>query len=1311
MMAAFRPIRLLALLLVLLGFDRALLADDPKPTAEQLEFFEKDVRPLLVKHCYECHSVNAKRVEAKLLLDSRDGHVRGGDSGPAFVPGKADKSLLIDAVRYESYEMPPKGKLSDSEIETFVRWVNMGSPWPDEPAPTVNTDRKEFDLEERKNEFWVWQPIAKANPPEVKDEEWPRNTIDRYVLARLEEAGLSPSHDADTTALLRRLYFDLIGLPPTPEEVEAFLVDCEPTALAAGPLNTSSQKPEASAFGSRQFKAVDKVVNRLLDSPHFGERWGRHWLDLVRYAESRGHEFDNDTPNAFQYRDYVIRALNADVPYDQFVREHIAGDLLRSPRLHPTAKYNESVLGTGFWFLGEWVHSPVDIRKDESDRFDNMLDVMSKTFLGVTVACARCHDHKFDAISTADYYSLSGFLQSSDYRQVPFESMEQNRRLAEQLAKVDDKYRRQISELLESQGIRRPSQTSYLSDEAIVVDFANIPQSKYLQDGVIFGQSPRREGLAYLETEIPAPVSVSGVESESSLSKAAQKRQRKTDAVPPDETSSERAPDDAQPNDSTTTDESTTSDEAVPPNETSEDRSRSQPAIKRDGSQVTIARHGAAVSDLIWSGLESITEGAVANKDAIAKLPKSGRMLRSPTFELKHGNVSCRVDGVGHVVACVDSHRLVAGPLHGETIRPIKEDARWVNLNLSRYVGHRLHLEFVPAEHSQLSVRLITQGLDANGLADLDRRLAAGDKQYDDYATAAEAILNSGNLDSRENNENIEERVFADFESGTYDGWTVTGDAFGKIPQTLETIAPNQGRINGRGKFFVNSYNIREGGEVGKGDKLTGTLTSSEFAIDFDKIEFLIGGGAHAEKTCVNLLVDEKVVLSATGKRNNQMSLNTWDVSPFAGKTANIQVVDNHTGGWGNIGIDHIVFQRRRSSVSIDGTPLAAAANNTNASSSPLNESGGSVVEQGKAIIHAWRTEREKLAAQVVRKSRLAPAMLDGNGEEDRILIRGNSAKPGDVVPRHFLSAISGDSPMPIKSGSGRLELAEQINDPANPLTARVIVNRLWHHLMGRGIVPTVDDFGFLGQRPTHPELLDHLATQFRAEGQSLKRMIKYIVLSRTYQMSSHVETRAREADPNNLLWHHQPPRRLQGEVIRDSLLALSGRLDRTAFGPPVPIHLTSFMDGRGRPKDSGPLDGDGRRSIYIAVRRNFLSPLMLTFDTPVPFSSMGRRNVSNVPAQSLILLNDPLVVELSRKWGERALQNISGNGNDALKQRIDWMYLAGFGRQPTNQEREAAASFLMSQASERSVTTETPDLWASFAHVLVNTKEFIYLR
>ena len=362
-------------------------------------------------------------------------------------------------------------------------------------------------------------------------------------------------------------------------------------------------------------------------------------------------------------------------------------------------------------------------------------------------------------------------------------------------------------------------------------------------------------------------------------------------------------------------------------------------------------------------------------------------------------------------------------------------------------------------------------------------------------------------------------------------------------------------------------------------------------------------------------------------------------------------------------------------------------------------------------IISSWKGEREQLASHIVRTSRLALSMMDGTGEDDRILIRGDSAKPGQIEPRHFLTAISGDKPLAIEKGSGRLQLAELVNDPTNPLTSRVIVNRIWHHLMGRGIVPTTDDFGFLGQRPTHPRLLDHLAMRFLQGGRSIKSMIKYIVLSRTYQMSSHANQRAKQLDPNNLLWHHRPPRRLQGEAIRDSLLTLSGRLDTTAFGPPVPIHLTSFMNGRGRPKKSGSLDGDGRRSIYISVRRNFLSPFMLAFDTPTPFSSMGRRNVSNVPAQPLILLNDPLVVELANDWSKQAAKKITGTGFDAASKRIEWMYLSAFGRYPTEQETATSIAFLSSKTSDNKAYDFDDTCWSELAHALVNTKEFIFLR
>ncbi|NNJ24378.1 PSD1 and planctomycete cytochrome C domain-containing protein [Alienimonas chondri] len=979
-------------------------AAEGEPTAEQLAFFEKEVRPLLAEHCYSCHSTQAEKVQAGFLADSRASLLAGGDSGAALTPGDPEASLLIEAVRYESYayDMPPSGKLPDEEIATLERWVKMGAPWPQEAAPTGDAAEPEFDLEARKADHWVWQPVESPAVPAVADQDWPRTDADRFILAELEANGLEPAADAERSALLRRLTFDLIGLPPTPEQTRAFLNDPSTDATA-------------------------KLVDELLASPHFGERWGRRWLDLVRYAESRGHEFDNDAPNAFQYRDYIIRALNADVPHDQLVREHLAGDLLAEPRLNPEEGFNESILGTGFWFLGEWVHSPVDIRKDEADRFDNMIDVMSKAFLGVTVSCARCHDHKFDAISTADYYSLAGFLQSSDYRQVRFESSEHNGRVADELAAVDEQYRSRIADLLAERGLVPPQPQLLAEDlrESIVVDYGDLPAESYRQDGYLFGPRPLRIGEPYWTT----------VEGK---------------------------------------------------------------------NQLAFAAADAAISDPIWHGLESISEPNTANRSKLAKLPRSGRTLRSPTFDLTDAVVNCRVRGAGHVVACVDSHRLVAGPLHGETVQQIREGQDWVTLRLGRYVGHRVHLEFTPAEGAQLEVSLIAQGLSKPQQSQLDRVAVDADAAAI-YADEARRIL----------------------------------------------------------------------------DAEAGDLTRS------------------------------------------------------------------------------------------------------------------------------WAEEREALRETIQFRSHLAMAMLDGTGEDQPIFIRGNSSKPGEVEPRHFLTAVSGDEPMEIPVGSGRLQLAEAINDPENPLTARVAVNRIWHSLMGRGLVPTPDDFGVLGQRPTHPELLDYLASEFLRDGRSLKRTIRRIVLSRTYQMGSRTNPTAVAADPTNRLWHHRPPKRLEGEAIRDALLALSGRLDPTLYGPPVPIHLTSFMDGRGRPPRSGPLDGAGRRSIYTAVRRNFLSPFMLAFDTPAPFSTMGRRNVSNVPAQALILLNDPFVAEQAEAWAARAVE-----AEASERERIAWLYETAFARSPTTVEIDVATAYLraMSDDDPQSEGNES-GRWADLAHALINTKEFIFLR
>jgi Protein of unknown function (DUF1553) len=370
------------------------------------------------------------------------------------------------------------------------------------------------------------------------------------------------------------------------------------------------------------------------------------------------------------------------------------------------------------------------------------------------------------------------------------------------------------------------------------------------------------------------------------------------------------------------------------------------------------------------------------------------------------------------------------------------------------------------------------------------------------------------------------------------------------------------------------------------------------------------------------------------------------------------------------------------------------------------NSPGWRIVDQE---LERFEAERRTIAQRFTAPTITAPAMLDGNGVNEHLLIRGSSKTPGPEVPRRFLEAIAGDAPISCDAGSGRLELARQIVDRTNPFASRVFVNRVWHHLFGTGIVRSVDNFGVMGDLPTHPELLDHLADTFIRDGWSTKRLIRAIVLSRAYRMSSHPGEQE-ALDPQNRLLHRMALRRLEAEPIRDAILAVSGSLDGRMFGPSVPVHLTPYMQGRGRPESSGPLDGNGRRSLYLEVRRNFLGPMMLAFDAPTPFTTIGRRNVSNVPAQALILLNDPFVIEQAGRWAERVLKE-----EGTPEERVSRMYRRAFSRTPERKEVEEALAFLESQGREIGLADEAWEMdrrvWADLAHVLVNSKEFVFVN
>jgi hypothetical protein len=1105
------------------------LTQEAAPAAEtfspsQIEFFEQKIRPVLAEKCYDCHGSEAKSVKGGLLLDSRDGWLKGGDTGPALVPGDPEKSLGISAIHYTDEEllMPPKksgGKLSETIIRDFEKWVREGAAWPVEKKSVKKLAK--FDIEERKHSHWCWTPPALPPIPAVQNIAWPKSDIDRFILSKLESRGLRPAPETERSTLLRRVTFALTGLPPTPEEIRAFLADSSPTAF-------------------------EQVVDRLLASPHFGEHWARHWMDLVRYAEGRGHEFDYTIPNAWQYRDYLIRAFNADLPYPQFVREHIAGDLI-APRLRPGTTLNESILGTGFWFLGEEVHSPVDIRQDEADRIDNRLDVLSKTFLGVTVTCARCHDHKFDPISQKDYTALAGMLLSSSNRQVRFETLETERRIAEALAQLRSSAQAPLAESLPPllQPALNHAAETLLELRKHLIEHTPIPANlvPWEKECAEAKKTPAHPLHLFAKIALDERLAAPGA-FHPALRDALLARSKSATPTSASSPAARVLADYRLPGATPWLQDGFSFGTApVAAGELLLAGTPQQPSL-------SLNLVGSAQRQALW---KSILSGGETEPGSLKDFARSGQTLRSPETVLTSGTLWYLVRGAGKAYACVDSHLMIGGPLHAKLLLRWKDSGswQWISHNLADYKNHRLHVEWMPEAAGDFHIAMAVDAPEKPPLPFADNPASA-------------ALLDLLNRDSL----------------------------------SAETLA----------------------------QAIEHTLLQANEAISTRSL---------AQHPPLAAWAD--------------WLLQHWE----------LLLPRNHPAS-----------------------------------------------ETLRKTVAPWLAKAEAISADFQPKSQTAPAMFEGSGVDDFLLRRGSTRSPMAPVPRRFLEAVSGTAPFQTSLGSGRLQLADHILSAQNPLTQRVIVNRVWHHLFGRGIVPTVDNFGVLGQLPSHPELLDHLALRFAGEWNgSLKSLIRSIVLSRVFALSSSPsDASAETSDPDNLLLHRMNLRRLQGESIRDSLLAASGRLDRALGGPSIPIYITPFMEGRGRPQ-SGPLDGAGRRSVYISIKRNFLSPMMLAFDMPIPFQGVGRRNVSNVPAQSLVLMNDPLVVE------QAALCAKNLPPEQSAPDRVRSLYLRAFARDPLPEELADALQFVETSPTGREGKNGDTTAWADLCHVLFNAKEFIHVH
>ena len=1097
------------------------------PDSEQAEFFESTIRPLLADNCHACHSGRVDPAFGGLRLDSREGLLAGGDSGPAVVPGHPAESALVQRLHGRPMLMPPTGPLGGDEIEALTRWVAMGAPWPEATVTAAGTDPPDpsapFDLPERRRTHWAWHPVQASGPPAV-DDAWPATPVDRFILAALDEAGLAPAPDADRAALIRRLSFDLRGLPPTPAEIARFAGDDSPAAYAG-------------------------LVDRYLASSQFGERWARHWMDLFRYSESHGSEGDPDIPFAWRYRDYLIRAFNRDVPYDRLIREHLAGDLLPEPRLAPDGRTNESMIGPANFRLVEHGYQPVDPWEDRVKWTDNQVDVASKAFLGLTVSCARCHDHKFDAISQKDYYSFFGTLYGA-----------------------------------------RPTMRAVDSQAVLETN---------------------RDALAALKTDIR------GLLADAWSAAAESVGEELLAALEP---------------------EAGDSDDA-------EDAARAENVDERGAPPVRDPESGGVLA--AWQ--------ALARVDA-ADFPRAWSDLRA----------------------------------HWDAKIPERERFN--------------------AEHFE----------------------PMWDLRGPDYAE-------------------------------------MVGHGTGR---TEAPSRPGEFAIERRGDLLLNG--IYPGGAYTHllSTKHPGVIQTPSFKIDSDFISFRVLGG---DLSFVQLIIENYSVPRGGiyhlrySPKTDAMSWVQWDTKFWKGFTAYIEFAtqDDATrfqldpqdsslrnrptrrgDGRSFIGAGRIVFHDEKRTPRETVVPVRSllggdAENAPLAAPTSREELAALIGRRAEEAVAAWRDDRlteqeavfldELVRADLLPRSleelvelrapvaeyrllerdvpvaRRVPGVIDEAAPDQPLLVRGSHRNLGEVVPRGFLTAL--DNRPYSEPGLVRLRLAEAITAPDNPLTARVAVNRVWRHLFGYGIVRTVDNVGRLGDPPSHPALLDHLAAGFADDGYSIKRLVRRLVLSRAYRMSSQASARAAEIDPSNRLLQHANLRRLDAEAIRDAMLSISGRLDPTLYGPSVPVHYAERRGLTEGDPDNGPVDGAGRRSIYQEIRRNAHNPFLEVFDLPKPATTRGQRDTTNVPAQSLALLNSPFVIGQAAEWGRRLAEGEAAS----VDGRIGHMFVKTLARPPTAAERARVADYLNAAVAaergvDRSLLLYDPAIWQDVAHSLFNLKEFIFV-
>jgi len=1243
-------VRLLSVYLVAMIASRAAQADD--------ELFEKQIRPVLVDTCLRCHGDT--KMSGELRVDSREMLLEGGDSGPAIVPGKPDESLLIGAIRRHSdvSAMPPEEEdaLRADQVASFVRWVKAGAAWP----------AKSAKFETAKH--WAFEPIHDVRSPSVEDEKWGKTSVDAFIRAKQESAGTEPVQAADKLTLIRRATFDLTGLPPTPEEVEAFLQDTSP-------------------------RAFERVVDRLLESSAYGERWGRHWLDIVRYADTAGETADYPVPLAWRYRNYVIDAFNADKPYDEFLREQIAGDVIASDG--PSERYAERVTATGYLAISR--RFGFDSENYHHLTIQDTIDTLGQSVIGLSLGCARCHDHKFDPVSTNDYYALYGIFDSSRY---PFPGSEQKQKV------------RSMTPLVPPS----ESQRQWRSYEARVATLSNkLAKQKQPVPAVVLRSLTDIDGD--FELQAPAAGGSNGV------------------LVPPWL---------YRGNIAVTTTAQSPFKNLYPSGKVGANVPAGAGPYRI--SQAVYPRRSSDTSDLLYVNLDFRVSTSDNNAKGLHRF-WIGSMPASPAVE---------------VLISLDTVSLRIGETV-ESICALKP-GEWHNLQLTLDLkGHRVSGRIgLPGTITEFSGKSLSQKfsgtvdfvvLESFGQTDTNLPAIEFDNLGVQTALISPAVTESPGFSAAAEqpdpvalNEQLQTLLESDgdFELQTEDAppespWNPGPNSVVKLSANSQSPfqnlfpsgefglhMPNRSEYDGFGLTLANvkqettetlfaSFDFRCASTDAGGDGSwryylgQGPGLSAAVELYFNGSEFFRRSG-NTSDIVAPLVVGQwyQVQLALDLKAKTY----TGVLASLAGK---IDFGGQLASGWDGI-IDYSFID---SFGHLDGVRPSLDVDDFVVSNKPLPSLDSTAMKVTDASIAERRSKVQEIRQRLVvlkasaeeTKQELETllaegpfamtyGMAEGTPHNVRIQIRGEPDQLGEEVSRGFLQALGGGPLSAEAEGSGRLELAQWLTRPDNPLTARVMANRIWQYHFGRGLVKTPNDFGLRGLPPTHPELLDHLAAQFVRSDWSVKAMHRLVMFSSTYQLAS-----LAEATPIDLYASFQR-RKLSAEEIRDSILAVSGELDSMpAKEHPFPTPISWGFTQHG---PFSAVYDHNRRSVYLMTQRLKRHPFLALFDGADPNATTAQRLGTTVPTQALYFLNDPFVHAKSEQWATRLME-----ATTVPIERIELAYLRTFGRIPTEIERAEAIDFLAAYRAEL-VTMERKDVetlsLAAYLRTLIGSNEFLHV-